>query len=91
MNFTDALQSGQPFRKVGENNYYVFFEGKITAEHGVARGLSQEDLVQGEWEIQEKEFTFKLSELTALLQAYAADTKQDISVLISSAPRGIRA
>lgn len=69
MTLVEAIQSGQPFRPVGDNKFYTHFEGVLHGIGGIQRGVSDQDL-SGDWEIQEKELTVTGDFLSKVIAKY---------------------
>ena len=77
MKLLKALESGRPFRFKGESNFYTKFEGKVTGDGKISRGLNLADLDSNDWELEPKEVKVTRSELETALNGVLTPTQVD--------------
>jgi hypothetical protein len=77
MKLFKALESGRPFRMRGESALYNHFEGKVTGEGKVSRGLNPQDLDHNDWELEPKEVKVTRTAIETALQGVVTPSQAD--------------
>lgn len=77
MNFIDALRSGRPFRRKGDGEGWRILE--LTDPHQYCGELVC-DMIEDDWEIQEKSVTVTASELKAAVEAWVRGSSYTITI-----------
>ncbi len=77
MKLVKALESGRPFKYRGEPNYYTKFEGKVTGDGKVSRGVTAAEVDSNDWELEPKEVKVTRTALETAMTGVVTPTQAD--------------